>query len=104
MNPKQLEEKFIRFAKSATIISVSSLFSGMFRTLEDVDVVDVEKLREVTLSECVARGPWGVCRVRVLHCGGGVLAVVSSRARRGAVQSLAAAARARVSGMPASVD
>lgn len=53
MNPKQLEEKFIRFAKSATIVTVSSIFSGMFRTLEDVDVVDLEKLRSVTLSECV---------------------------------------------------
>ncbi len=53
MNPKHMEEKFIRFAKSATIVTVSSIFSGMFRTMEDVDVVDLEKLRSVTLSECV---------------------------------------------------
>ena len=51
MNPKQLEDKFIRLAKSATIITVSSIFDGMFRTLESVDVVDLEKLRSVTMSK-----------------------------------------------------
>lgn len=61
MNPKQLEEKFIRFAKSATIVTVSSIFSGMFRTLEDVDVVDLEKLRSVTLSDRGGRGLVTVC-------------------------------------------
>ncbi len=53
MNPKQLEDKFIRLAKSATIITVSTIFDGMFRTMENVDVVDLDKLRNVTMSPYV---------------------------------------------------
>ena len=40
VTPKSFEDKLIGLAKSATIITVSTLFEGMFRALEDVEIVE----------------------------------------------------------------